>query len=71
MFGMSMTELMIVAVIGLILIGPDELPKAARTVGTARRRLSKTTEEERLLLAVAALVLVSFAAGYLRAAPGL
>jgi Tat protein translocase TatB subunit len=47
MFGMSMTELMIIAVIALILIGPDELPKAARTIGKTLRDIQKAGDELR------------------------
>lgn len=47
MFGMSMTELAIIAVLALILIGPDDLPKAARTIGKTFRDIQKAGDELR------------------------
>jgi len=34
MFGVDFSELMVIMVIGLIVIGPERLPKVARTLGT-------------------------------------
>ena len=33
MFDVSLTELMVIGVVALIVIGPERLPKVARTVG--------------------------------------
>lgn len=33
MFGINFSELMVILVVGLIVIGPERLPKAARTAG--------------------------------------
>ena len=33
MFGLSFTELMIIGVVALLVIGPERLPNVARTVG--------------------------------------
>ncbi len=41
MFDMSFSELMIAAVIALIVIGPEKLPKVARTVGAFAGRLQR------------------------------
>jgi sec-independent protein translocase protein TatB len=45
MFGMSVTEIGIILVLALLLLGPDELPKVAKTVGKALRELRKTTDD--------------------------
>lgn len=45
MFGMSFTELVIIAVLALILLGPDKLPDAARTAGKLLRELRRATED--------------------------
>src|ERR1700686_1467238 len=45
MFGMSATEIGIILVLALLLLGPDELPKLAKTVGKALRELRKTTDD--------------------------
>ena len=47
MFGMSMTELIIIGVLALILIGPDELPNAARTIGKTLKELRKAGDDLR------------------------
>jgi sec-independent protein translocase protein TatB len=44
MFGMSFMELAIVAVLALVLLGPDELPGAARKIGKALRALRQATD---------------------------
>jgi sec-independent protein translocase protein TatB len=33
MFNFGISELMIIAVVGLIIIGPERLPRVARTLG--------------------------------------
>ncbi len=45
MFGMSFTELVIIAVLALILLGPDKLPEAAKQGGKLLRELKKATED--------------------------
>jgi sec-independent protein translocase protein TatB len=47
MFGMSGTELIIILVVALILLGPDELPKAARTVGKTLRDIRRASDDLR------------------------
>lgn len=47
MFGMSMTEIVIIAVVALLILGPDELPKAARTVGKTLRDMRKVSDDLR------------------------
>lgn len=44
MFGMSMTEIVIIAVLALVLLGPDRLPEAAKTIGKTVRDLKKATD---------------------------
>jgi sec-independent protein translocase protein TatB len=41
MFNISFAELMIIAVVGLLVIGPDKLPQVARTVGAFMARLQR------------------------------
>ena len=43
-FGMSMTEIVIIAVLALVLLGPDRLPEAAKTIGRTVRDLKKATD---------------------------
>jgi sec-independent protein translocase protein TatB len=45
MFGMSFTELVIIGVLALILLGPDKLPDAARTAGKLMRELRRATDD--------------------------
>lgn len=45
MFGMSFTELLIIAVLALILLGPDKLPDAARSAGKLMRELRRATDD--------------------------
>lgn len=45
MFGMSATELLIIAVLALILLGPDKLPDAAKTVAKGLKEIKKATDE--------------------------
>jgi sec-independent protein translocase protein TatB len=40
-----MTELVIIAVLALLLLGADNLPKAARTVGKGLREFRRATED--------------------------
>ncbi|KAA3652034.1 MAG: twin-arginine translocase subunit TatB [Proteobacteria bacterium] len=41
MFDIGFTELMIIAIVGLVVIGPERLPKVARTVGHMLGRLQR------------------------------
>lgn len=41
MFDVSFSELMVIAVIALIVIGPEKLPKLARTLGALTGRMQK------------------------------
>jgi sec-independent protein translocase protein TatB len=42
MFDIGFSELMLVGMIGLIILGPERLPKAARTVGLMVGRVKRT-----------------------------
>lgn len=44
MFGMSMTEIVIIAILMLLVLGPDRLPEAARTIGKTVKDLKKATD---------------------------
>jgi sec-independent protein translocase protein TatB len=39
MFDVGLSELALIAVVALVVLGPERLPKAARTVGAMLRRL--------------------------------
>ncbi|MBA3031815.1 MAG: Sec-independent protein translocase protein TatB [Gammaproteobacteria bacterium] len=41
MFDIGFTELMLIALVGLIVIGPERMPKVARTVGHLLGRLQR------------------------------
>lgn len=43
MFGLSFTEILFLAVLGLIVIGPKQLPEVARTLGKFLTELRRTT----------------------------
>jgi len=45
MFGISMPELLIVAVIALIVIGPSKLPDLAKAIGRGLAEFRKATQE--------------------------
>ncbi len=45
MFGLSFTEVVIIAVLALILLGPDQLPSAAKTVGKTLRELRRAADD--------------------------
>ena len=52
MFGISGTELVLVAVFALIIFGPDKIPQIARTVGKAVATFKRVQEDtERLIKA--------------------
>jgi len=44
-FGLSFTEVLIIAVLALILLGPEQLPSAARTAGKWMREFRRATED--------------------------
>jgi sec-independent protein translocase protein TatB len=45
MFGLSFVEIAIVAILALLLLGPDQLPSAAKTLGKGLRELRKATDD--------------------------
>lgn len=52
MFGISGTELVLIAVFVLIIFGPDKIPEIARTVGKAMQTFKRVQEDtERLIKA--------------------
>ncbi len=45
MFGLSFGEIVIIAILALVLLGPDRLPDAAKTLGKGLRELRKATDD--------------------------
>jgi sec-independent protein translocase protein TatB len=45
MFGLSFGEIVIIAVIALLLLGPDRLPEAAKTLGRGLREIRRATDD--------------------------
>lgn len=45
MFGLSMGEIAIIAVLALLLLGPERLPEAAKTIGKGLRDFRRATED--------------------------
>ncbi len=45
MFGLSFGEILIIAVLALLLLGPERLPEAAKTLGKGLREIRKATED--------------------------
>jgi sec-independent protein translocase protein TatB len=45
MFGLSFGEILIIAVIALLLLGPEKLPEAAKTLGKGLREIRKATDD--------------------------
>jgi sec-independent protein translocase protein TatB len=45
MFGLSFGEIVIIAVLALLLLGPERLPEAAKTLGKGLREIRKATED--------------------------
>lgn len=41
MFGMSLTEIAVILIVGLVILGPEKLPEMMRTVGKALREVRK------------------------------
>jgi sec-independent protein translocase protein TatB len=47
MFGIGTGEILVILVIALLILGPKELPKVARTIGKTMRQLQRTKDEIR------------------------
>lgn len=47
MFDLSITKLLVLAVIGLVIFGPDQLPKMARQLGQGLRDLRRMADKAR------------------------
>lgn len=47
MFGIGTGEILVILVIALLILGPKELPKVARTIGKTMRELQRTKDEIR------------------------
>src|SRR5215467_5771747 len=45
MFGLSMTEVVIILGLALLLLGPDQLPSIAKTLGKGMREIRKATDD--------------------------
>ena len=45
MFGIGMSELLLIMVIGLVVIGPKQLPEVARTLGKMFAQFKRTTND--------------------------
>jgi len=45
MFGVGTSELVIILVIALLILGPKEIPKVARTIGKGMRELQRAKDE--------------------------
>ncbi len=45
MFGLGMGEILLIAVVALLAVGPDRLPQAARSIGRGLRDLRKQTTD--------------------------
>lgn len=45
MFGLGFSEILVLAILGLILLGPDQLPEVARTLGKFFNDLKRSTDE--------------------------
>ena len=45
MFGIGTSEVLIILLIALIILGPKELPKIARTLGRTIREFQRATDE--------------------------
>ncbi|MBN2359574.1 MAG: twin-arginine translocase TatA/TatE family subunit [Deltaproteobacteria bacterium] len=50
MFGVGSWEIVVILVVALLVLGPDQLPKIARLVGKAMREVRRATSELRLNL---------------------
>lgn len=47
MFGIGTGEILVILLIALLILGPKELPKVARTIGKTLRELQRTKDEIR------------------------
>ena len=45
MFGVGFTELLVILVVGLLVLGPDKLPGVARTLGKTMGEFKRTMDE--------------------------
>ena len=45
MFGIGTSEVLIILLIALIILGPKEIPKIARTLGRTMREFQRATDE--------------------------
>ncbi|MEW5855608.1 MAG: twin-arginine translocase TatA/TatE family subunit, partial [Myxococcota bacterium] len=45
MFGLGITELVIILVVALLFLGPEKLPEVAKTLGKGLRELRKATDD--------------------------
>jgi TatA/E family protein of Tat protein translocase len=45
MLGLSMTEVIIILGLALILLGPDQLPSIAKSIGKGMREIRKATDD--------------------------
>lgn len=45
MFGLGFGEILIIAIVALLLLGPDRLPEAAKTLGKGLREIRKATDD--------------------------
>jgi len=45
MFGLGFSEILIIAIIALVFIGPKQLPQAMKTIGKFVREVTKAKEE--------------------------
>jgi sec-independent protein translocase protein TatB len=45
MFGLGTGEILIILVLALILLGPQKLPEAAKSIGKGLRQISRATED--------------------------
>lgn len=50
MFGLSFGEILIVLVVALLVLGPERLPKVAKTIGKGMREFRRTTGDFRDVL---------------------
>lgn len=45
MFGLGLSEILVLAVIGLLVIGPDELPQLARSIGRLINDIKRSADD--------------------------